>query len=167
MPAGETYTAIASTTLTTYATTITLSSIPSTYTDLILVYSGGISSGVRNKIRFNSDSGNNYSFINGNAIFNSSSLTAESGNNLNGLQFGAFHSFNNEPLDTYVVHIANYASTSVTKSVVAQGGTYLQMWWAGGYWNSTAAINSLTILVDGSQQFYQGCNLTLYGVTAA
>ena len=166
MPAGATYTAIASTTLTSYATSITISSIPSTYTDLILVYSGGISSGVRNGIQFNGDTGNNYTWVTGNGAGGSSSLSAEGGTS-NKIQFGAFHSFNQEPLDMYVTHIANYASTSTKKTVVSQGGTYIQTWWGGGYWNSTSAINSIRLLVDGTQTFYQGCTLTLYGVTAA
>lgn len=167
MPAGATYTAIASTTLTTYATSITFSSIPSTYTDLVLVYSGGISSGVRNGLRFNGDTANNYIFITGNGSGSSSTLTAESSAGYNKLQYGAFHSYNQDSLDTYVTHIANYANTSVNKTIVSQGGTYIQMWWGAGYWNSTTAINSITLVVDGTQTFYQGCNLTLYGVTAA
>ena len=59
-----TYTPIASITVGTAVPSVTFSSIPQTYTDLILIYNG--SSGIVNlPVRFNGDSGNNYSYVRG------------------------------------------------------------------------------------------------------
>ena len=61
MAAGRTYTPIARQTLTTSQAQITLSSIPQIYTDLILVFSGTLVSTDVLVMRFNGDTGSNYS----------------------------------------------------------------------------------------------------------
>lgn len=61
MAAGTTYTPIATTTLGSATSSITFSSIPSTYTDLKLVFVATSSVGNTARIQFNSDTGNNYS----------------------------------------------------------------------------------------------------------
>lgn len=59
-----TYEPIGTTTLSSAAATITFSSIPATYTDLKLIIVGtNTTSGNTWGIRFNSDSGNNYSYV--------------------------------------------------------------------------------------------------------
>ena len=60
MPA--TYEPISTTTLGSAVNSVTLSSIPATYTDLVLVWKGSFSaSGSGVGVRFNGDSGANYS----------------------------------------------------------------------------------------------------------
>ena len=61
MAAGSTYTPIATTTLGSAATSYTFTSIPSTYTDLVLVGNLSSSSNTNISIRIYSDSGTNYS----------------------------------------------------------------------------------------------------------
>ena len=56
-----TYEPIATTTLGSAASAITFSSIPATYTDLRLVMVATASTGTSENLRFNSDSGTNYS----------------------------------------------------------------------------------------------------------
>jgi hypothetical protein len=58
-----TYDKIATTTLSS-AGVITFTSIPATYTDLVLVLSATATSFASVKVRFNSDSATNYSFTN-------------------------------------------------------------------------------------------------------
>ena len=63
MPASNTYESISSVTLTSNSTTVTFGSIPQTYTDLVLVIVAKITSGGLDMfIRFNSDTGSNYSY---------------------------------------------------------------------------------------------------------
>ena len=58
----STYEPIATTTLGSTAATITFSSIPATYTDLRIALVGSLSGGGNyGNLRFNSDSGSNYS----------------------------------------------------------------------------------------------------------
>ena len=64
MAAGSTYTKIASTTLGTAAASYTFNSIPSTYTDLVLVANiQQVTNGEDVAIQFNTDTGTNYSRI--------------------------------------------------------------------------------------------------------
>ena len=61
MAAGNTYVALATQTLGSAVATVTFSSIPGTYTDLVLVMQPAGSSTSQNiGLRFNSDSGSNY-----------------------------------------------------------------------------------------------------------
>ena len=67
MPAGNTYEPIATTTLTATNSTVTFSSIPSIYTDLVLIVNS-LGTGAYYSIQVNGDTGTNYSRtrINGN-----------------------------------------------------------------------------------------------------
>ena len=69
MPAGPTYEPIATTTLTATNSTVTFSSIPSTYTDLVLIVNS-LGTGSYYSIQVNGDTATNYSRtrINGNGI---------------------------------------------------------------------------------------------------
>ena len=60
--ATQTYDPIASITLGAAASSVTFSNIPSTYTDLVIIFSGAITTGFDSiNIKFNSDGGTNYS----------------------------------------------------------------------------------------------------------
>jgi hypothetical protein len=61
MPAGNTYESIATQTLGSSSGSITFSSIPSTYTDLVIVFSGTTAALVAVDIQFNGDTSTNYS----------------------------------------------------------------------------------------------------------
>ena len=62
MAAGNTYIPIATTTLSSTASSVTLSSIPATYTDIVIVCNGQTSTGTFDtKLQVNSDTGSNYS----------------------------------------------------------------------------------------------------------
>jgi hypothetical protein len=63
MAAGATYVPIATANGTGSNSTITFSSIPSTYTDLVLIIGGGsTSASVVSQLQFNGDTGSNYSW---------------------------------------------------------------------------------------------------------
>jgi hypothetical protein len=61
--AGNTYVAIAEQTLGTAAASVTFSSIPGTYTDLVLVLSVQDASGNTFALQFNGDTSTNYSTV--------------------------------------------------------------------------------------------------------
>ncbi len=162
MAAGRTYTPIATQTLTASQAQITISSIPQTYTDLILVFSGAFVSTDVLVMRFNGDTGSNYSdtIVEGNgstAVSNRHSNYGYSFLNSINLGTGQINSLS---------HIMNYANTSTYKSFISRVNS------AGaetaatiGMWRSTAAINSLTIIAGSS--FAPGSTFTLYGIAAA
>lgn len=152
-----TYDKIATTTLGS-AGVITFTSIPGTYTDLVLVLSATPSSFASVKVRFNSDSGTNYSVIvmNGNGS-SAESSTATSATEMNLGLLGTDQS-------TSIINIFNYSNTTTYKTSIGRGNTVANLVRAAaGLWRNTAAINSIS-LVDSMPI---GTMATLYGIKAA
>lgn len=174
MPDTSTEVAIATTTLGSAASTITFSSIPGTYTDLRLVANiATVNQGDSYKIRFNSDSGTNYSHTE--IIGNGSTADSYRTSNANGIWVnyagigtpaGAF------PLTTQFISfdLFSYAGSTNKTGLLTISNDY-QNTGAGngtvtrevGLWRNTSAVTSIT-LVANSSNFYQGCTATLYGI---
>lgn len=160
-----TYALIGSTTLTTSTPSVTFSSISSTFTDLVLVcmvQTQTNSDAVT--IRFNSDSGNNYSFTqvrgDGSTTFSgraSNVSMTRIGNDIpNSTAFG-----------TIISHIQDYSNSTTNKTVLSRSG------YAGigtqatvGLWRSTSAITSVTVLPDSLNNFLTNSTFKLYGILA-
>lgn len=164
-----TYTLIASNTLGSATNTVTLSSIPATYTDLILVYSGrgsGAGSNAGVGLRFNSDTGSNYS----RTYLDGDGSTASSGRNTSmssiycgnvpdgGVAAGTF--------DGGIIHIMDYANTTTYKTqIIRSGPVNLRTDAIVSLWRSTSAINSITF-VNLDNNFVAGSTFKLYGIEA-
>lgn len=166
MPAGSTYTPIATTTVTAQ-TSYTFSSISSSYTDLVLVVTAKNSnagSGANNwRIQFNGDTGSNYSdtFLTGNGSTASSSRDSNQAE----IYWGAANQASNSP-SVSIAHIMNYANTTTNKTMIARGNSAEAFTCASvGLWRSTAAINSIKIYAGGSTTLTG--TLTLYGIASA
>jgi hypothetical protein len=176
MPAGSTYSTIATTTLGSNQGTVTFSSIPSTYTDLVLVINGGyVDNGFAFGIRVGNgsvDSGSNYSFtwMKGNG----SVATSGRGSNFT-LGVGIEQGINNLS-NTAIVNFMNYSNTSTYKTWVTKGGSAGDN--AGAtvnLWRSTSAINTIAISESGTGSpgafnygnMLAGSTFTLYGISAA
>jgi hypothetical protein len=162
MPAGSTYTPIATTTL-TGGTSYTFSSIPSTYTDLILIINASITTASVNiAIQYNGDTGNNYSFT---RIFgNGSSALSSRASNVPDNYIGDIST----TISSNIVQIQNYANTTTYKSALIRSNdtaSNVQAW--VNMWRNTSAINSIKIYPTGGQTFANGSQLTLYGIAAA
>lgn len=163
MPA--TYEPIATTTLGSAASSITFSSIPGTYTDLRIVFVGlDTSGGDWNRIQFNGDTGANYSstYLDGNGT----SATSGRGTSMTSM-YGPVISDVHPSLGT--IDIFSYAgSTNKTILVTAsndQNGSGVTRPNVG-LWRSTAAITSVTILMN-SGNMAAGSTATLYGILKA
>ena len=167
MAAGSTYTPIATTTLGSSASSYTFSSIPSTYTDLVLVIVGKMVSGAYDTaLRFNGDTGTNYS----RTVLTGTGSVAASGRSTstnvmyidaNGVKDTTFNSND-------IIHIMNYANTTSFKTAISRSnnaGTGVDA--SVGLWRSTSAINSITILAMSSGTWDTGTQMTLYGIQAA
>jgi len=162
MAAGSTYTPIATTTLGSSATSYTFSSIPSTYTDLVLVASMKYTvTGDYTKLTFNSDSGSNYSstYLIGNGS------SASSGRTSSVTSINVAYDANNETF-TDIFNIQNYSNTTTYKTVLNRhsvAGTRVEA--LVGLWRSTAAISS--IILTANTGYAAGTTFTLYGIQAA
>ncbi len=167
-----TYTLIASNTLGSAASSVTFSSIPTTYTDLVLVmYCWQPSSTGELQIQFNSDTGSNYSYTRVEANHNGVESLRSSNNTK--IFVGALSTSSYPTVS--IVNIQDYANTSTYKTaLVRQNCPYTTTAFptnAGavvGLWRSTSAITSIVIdqFNSGSGNFDTGSTFKLYGIEA-
>lgn len=169
MAAGPTYQSIATTTLGSASYPVTFSSIPSTYTDLILTINGAGASTNDIYCRVNSDSGSNYSrtILYGDGTtagsVRASNATAATLDYYGGLDTTVGNS-------VQIVHFMNYSNSTTYKTILvrsnrAGAGTDAMV----NLWRSTAAINRIDLYIGGSLNINWaiGSTLTLYGIAAA
>lgn len=166
-----TYDLVASTVLSTTASSVTLSAIPSTYTSLRLVISTFGSNTATCRLQFNGDTGNNYGIqfmtYTGSATPSANAVVNESGIYITGAQYGGSPTYPG----LFEIDILGYASTTYMTAVNHcgghAGGTNASEWFQlGGAWYNTAVVNSLTI-TRGSGTFNAGSSVRLYGFTGA
>jgi hypothetical protein len=168
---AATYEKIATTTVSSDSSTLTFSSIPSTYTDLKLIlnrYANGSGSGYLT-LTYNSTSGGTaysttYYSGNGTAVSSSrstssSSITVSAGGST-------------QP-DLLILDIFSYAG-STFKHCLSQysgdnnGATFGYLSQHVGVWRSTSAITTITLTTNaGTSGFQTNTTATLYGITAA
>lgn len=175
----STYEPIATTTLTTSASTISFTSIPSTYTDLkLILVLLGTSSGSDFTFRFNSDTGSNYRT----QIFGASSdpyASFASGDTTNQTEFlgskGSTVGASTTIPNLYDINIFSYTSTTMYKtcywmlsenhnSATASIGGAVGL--SVGTWvkSPIAAITSIDLAMTS---FDSGTTATLYGIKKA
>lgn len=162
----KTYEPIASTTLTAGTASVTFSSIPQTYTDLVLVVQGDTTLGDDLRIRLNSDTGSNYSYtvLGGNG----SSVAAQRGINLTSFYGSYYGNFSTTLGDSFqTAHFLNYSNTTTKKTTLirsnkASGGTDVIV----GLYRSNSAISTI-LLFPNSGSFESGSTFVLYGIKAA
>ena len=165
---ASTYTPIATQTLGSAAASVTFSSIPSTYTDLVLVMDFSITTANDSVyLRLNSDSGTNYS----NTTLSGNGSTAYSGrdsSSSSGIRLSAYNTAQGASTrQVNITQFQNYANTTTNKTVLNRyssvGGTEAIV----GLWRSTSAITSILLRFYSSQNFESGSTFTLYGIKAA
>lgn len=167
-----TYTPITSNTLTSATAIVTFSSIPSTYTDLVLVCStkNTSASNQRLQLNFNGDSGTNYSCT---RIYgNGSTATSDRFSSDTTADIGFFGGTNTTGYLQSITNIQNYSNTTTFKSILnrwnsqagASGAQYTVE--VVGLWRNTSAINTLGLTFNGSN-IAAGSTFTLYGIKAA
>ena len=161
-----TYEPIETQTLGTAQASVIFSSIPATYTDLVLIFSGTAATGSTDsiRIRFNGDTATNYSYTNlsGNGS-TASSARASSDTNI------APALINSTEVSNNIWNIFNYSNTTTFKTVLVRANIAGGLTRASvGLWRKTPeAISSITLTIVGGQNFASGCTFTLYGIKAA
>ena len=153
------------------ATTVTFSSIPSTYRHLqirsIARTNTATASDVDVKLQFNSDTGSNYSihYLYGTGTTNGSGYTSSNSYATGGVVIKDGNTAN--VFNGSVIDILDYTSANKNKTVRAfsswdangSGNIYLN----SGAWFNTSAVTSIT-LTPWSGSFMQYSQLALYGV---
>jgi hypothetical protein len=166
---ATTYEAIETKTISgTSTTSVTFTSIPQTYTDLVLIANAQSSLGAGPYYVYlapNSDTTANKSFtwIRGDGSA-ASSLRVTNDSYLRAGSLGTSGS----TFGTSISHIMNYTNTSTYKTILSRGGNADANTIAVvGLWRSTSAISSLLIVADALTTFTAGSTFTLYGIKAA
>ena len=162
-----TYEPIATTTLGSNASDITFSTIPSTYTDLVLVVNGYLTVDDNVFLQFNGDTGSNYSFTILRGDGSSATSTRDSNKTLLLIDFDKFFNSYTATGNT-ISSIQNYSNNTTYKTVltrtngVTSGATQARV----GLWRDTSIITSVKVGV-ASGNFVAGATFTLYGIKAA
>ena len=157
---------IASVTLSAAASSVILSDIPQTYTDLVLiVYTPSNSTNDDMYLQYNSDTGSNYS----NTTLRGNGTTASStrGSNTTGARFSDLSSPTTSTSNTAIIHIMNYANTTTYKTNISRSNnasTGVDS--MATLWRNTAAITSVKVY-PASGNMASGSTFTLYGIAAA
>jgi hypothetical protein len=165
MAAGATYEPIATTTASGSVNSITFSSF-SGYTDLVLIFLGKVSSGSGDLgLRFNSDTGSNYSYTLLTSQAGGTSLRGSDTTSITLTEYSYLDAVSNT---LSVTNIFNYANTNVYKSILTRGNkTGYGVETKVGMWRSTSAITSMTVFTTNNPNFESGSTFTLYGIAAA
>ena len=151
-------------------TSITFSSIPQTYTDLLVVFSlrdtSSASGYSESFLRFNGTTTN----------YSSKQLFGDGSSASSFSQADALRLWNtgngNPTSNTFAsirVYVPNYTSSnnkSVSSESVTEGNNTGQgQFMAASLWSNTSAITSLSIHANGANSFVQYSSATLYGIT--
>lgn len=169
MAAGNTYTPIATTTVSGSTTASVSFNSFSGYTDIHAVLNIKHTTSSRySLLRLNGDSGSNYSltFLYGNGSSAGSSRdTNQTSIGLNSSGYESSTEFSNFNLD-----LMNYSNSTTYKTILNRGNNASIQVAATVYlWRSTSAITSMEFTTSGagSGYFAAGSTFTLYGIAAA
>lgn len=165
----KTYEPIQTQTLTGTPSTVDFTSIPQTYTDLILVSQVDFDSQGNLSFRLNSDSGTNYSYIH--LSGNGTSATSSRGGSTSVGLCTVTAEFTTTLGDgVSITHFMNYSNTTTNKTVISRANTAsLGVSLVVSLWRNTNAITSISLgkNLTFSSGFQSGSTFTLYGVKSA
>lgn len=159
----STYVPIATQTLGSAAATVTFSSIPSTYTDIVIIISGTVSNDTNAYMRFNGDSSSLYSST---ELYGNGS-SAGSGRDTNNTRVGIGNLYSSGQ-NTTIINLMNYANTTTYKTHISRESSPTNLVEANvGLYRSTSAISSVVFSLLSTYTFSTGTTFTLYGIKAA
>lgn len=159
----KTYTPIATNTLTSATNTISFTSIPGTYTDLVYVFEGTMTSGTDMMVQFNSDTATNYSST---RLYGNGTSALSTRQTSDTAFYPAIGSLANR--QSIIFQVMNYSNATTYKTVLNKANN--PAGFVGAHaklWRSTAAITRIDIIGASSGTFAPGSTFTLYGILKA
>jgi hypothetical protein len=160
----KTYKALANVTLGAAASSVTFSSIPATYRDLVVVVTALGSTTLEGRIRLNSDSGNNYSYVRMSSS-GSAASSANAGSQSSGFLSVIADATASGPL-TMFINIMDYSATDKHKTIIsraAAAGTGTEAF--ANRWADTSAVTTVQILTS-TGNWASGATFNLFGIEA-
>ena len=156
-----TYDLLASNVLSSSASSVTFSSIPATYRDLVLVVSPIATGGDFNSnIRINSDTGSNYSRVG----MSGDGETATSFSATAAFILGVIASTSSPPT-LGVYNFMDYSATDKHKTIISRYANPSATSAFAFRWANTSAINNLEIYASANN-FASGSTFYLYGIVS-
>lgn len=170
--ATNTYVALDKITVGSNTPSVSFTSIPSTYTDLVLVVNAGMATADVSSLHIrvgngSVDTGSNYSSTD--LMGDGTSATSGRTSNETFIRIlGRGTTLPNTITNNSIVSIMNYANTSTYKTLLVRGNVPSKKLQAtAGLWRSTAAINTITISdYESSTNILAGSTFSLYGIKA-
>ena len=166
-----TYTALATTTLSSAASSVTFSSIPAGYRDVVFI--GNARATTTNArgyeicgFQFNSDTGSNYSRVR--MRFDGSSVGSDSGIGSN-LEFEGIidQSSASETFGMVKLQLLDYSATDKHKAALYRGSNLSgQTGSYAGRWANSNAVNSIKFFTIQGGTFDAGSTFSLYGIAS-
>jgi hypothetical protein len=173
LSAPNSFESIATQTVGGGVSSITFSSIPSTYKHLQIraIAKTNRTSADQStfRYRFNGDSGSNYSY---HRFYGEGSSTAADGGGNNTYGYFYYGATTNDTANTFgasVWDILDYSNTSKNTTIRFLAGsdnnnTNGGVGIGGSVWVNTSAVNSIVISIDGGFNFLQYSSFALYGI---
>jgi hypothetical protein len=144
---------------------VTFSSIPSTFKHLQIRQSVLLSAGNNIKMQFNGDTSSNYSW---HQLAGSGSAASAAGAANTGFMYAGYWAGTANAPEAGIIDVLEYANTNTNKTVrILEGndingaGGYIIFW--SGNWRSTSAVSSITFFPT-SGQFDTNTKIALYGI---
>ena len=159
---AATYEPIATATLATESSSVDFSSIPSTFTDLVLVVTGTSSgTNINYGLRFNDTATSTYHalrmYADGSSVMTDRLLSYSNSiiSNISSAQ------------STAVIQFNGYSTSTLKKTFISRSNSNGYVWLNAGLWNSNSAISKITFLTTTGYALQPGTTLSLYGIKAA
>ena len=165
---ANTYTLISKTVLTGTQSSISFTSIPSTYTDLLLCYSVRSNSGTdtvyAQTITFNGSS----SSFSAKFLYAYNGSTGSYSNTTGSIGPSPSSLATSNTFGNASIYIPNYTSSNnksfTIDNVSENNGTESELDLIAGLWSNTAAISSITIAPNSGASYVQYSSAYLYGI---
>ena len=162
----NTYVALRTEILTSTSSSVIFSSIPQTYTDLVIVISAKNTTGQNYEtyIRFNNDS---TSTLYSQTFLQNYAGSVQSGRNT-GINQITPGKMNTTSFDVNIINILNYSNTTTNKTVLSRlNNAAFVTGSLVGLWRNNNAITQIELLTEPGTSYTAGSTFTLYGIASA
>jgi hypothetical protein len=170
--ATNTYVALDKVTANGSVAQITFTSIPTTYTDLVVVVNGSASYGTPDRttlaLRVGNGSLDTTSIYSQTGVYgNGSTASSSRGTGQSYIFTGVI----SEKNGTTIVNFQNYSNTTTYKTILSRGNSLgstasQDVGLTVGLWRSTSAINTIQFYTNDGTNYSSGTTFSLYGIKA-
>jgi hypothetical protein len=159
-----TYTPLAEVTLSSSASSVTFSSIPATYRDLVVVFVAAGSTTLQGRVRLNGDTGSNYNYVRMSGS-GSAATSASAASQTSGFLSAIAQATTTGALQMNI-NIMDYSATNKHTTIISRADQSANGTEAfANRWANTAAVTSVQILTS-TGNWASGTTATLYGIAA-